>query len=313
MHAKQFQNFVANLHKLSPPQLQQLRAALSENDALQKTWAEMTQATGGLCCHHCGSTKVVKNGFENGLQRLRCKECGRSCNCVSGTPLSRLRNKEKFATYARCLEQGMTLRQAAQTAQLNLDRAFRWRHRFLQAGTQHQAREVEGSYVEKTTLYFSASSKGRSKHGAEECRAGGKVVPVVLGKIFQNAHLVGTCDLVLPAVGKQVMVASAGMPAMQGPQWQLQRLFGEMLQRERSPEDGGLAETAVQSQRQALSPSAMQEEVQLRGWLQGRLRGVSSKYLPNYLAWQRMRTWQEHGLNAQQILVSALGKQIINV
>ncbi len=134
MQAAQFEQFLAQVHQLSPSQVRRLRAALSRNDQMQQTWQDLQAAGGALHCHHCGSAKVVRNGFEHGMQRIRCKACGRSSNCVSGTPLSRLRNKEKFAQYAECLAQGMTLREAAQKVGLNLDRAFRWRHRFLAAG-----------------------------------------------------------------------------------------------------------------------------------------------------------------------------------
>ncbi|MDW3685359.1 IS1595 family transposase, partial [Cupriavidus sp. CV2] len=37
------------------------------------------------------------------------------------------------------------------------------------------------------------------------------------------------------------------------------------------------------------------------------------KYLPNYLAWQRLMSWNKEGVSADEVIASALGKQVINV
>lgn len=38
------------------------------------------------CCHHCGSYKIVKNGFNrNGIQNYFCKDCGRNFNPLTNT------------------------------------------------------------------------------------------------------------------------------------------------------------------------------------------------------------------------------------
>ncbi|WP_338844567.1 hypothetical protein V8J88_13065 [Massilia sp. W12] len=167
MQTAQFENFLSQLHQLSPAQIRRLRAALSRNDQLQQTWQALQEAGGGLHCHHCGSAHVVRNGFEHGMQRVRCKDCGRSSNCVSNTPLSRLRNKEKFTEYAECLAQGMTLREAAQKVGLNLDRAFRWRHRFLAAG------QVQGVKPPRQDAAKTVSGSAASQEGPAPAKSSG--------------------------------------------------------------------------------------------------------------------------------------------
>lgn len=54
---------------------------------------------------------------------------------------------------------------------------------------------------------------------------------------------------------------------------------------------------------------------QLKTWTQRGLRGlrgVATKYLPNYLAWHRLMTWNKAGLTSFDVLRSALGQQVIN-
>jgi len=42
------------------------------------------------------------------------------------------------------------------------------------------------------------------------------------------------------------------------------------------------------------------------------LRGVSTKHLPNYLAWMRLWEWFKEGIKPEHFVVSGLGKQLIN-
>lgn len=316
MHARQFQSFLGGLHKLSPSQVKQLRAALDENDALLRTYSAMQEATGGLCCHHCGSKKVVKNGFENGLQRIRCKECGRSCNCVTGTPLSRLRNKEKFATYAYCLEQGMTLRQAAQTTQLNLDRAFRWRHRFLQAGSAQStqgavSKEVATPLPEHAALPTIGNFRGSAPLASCEKNVVAEMVGVSLGRCYRGTHSLPD-GKALPVMMADNLNALRQAPQVFSMQGKLMRLLGREVRTEQTI-FGQTHRVPVVVGSTLFAQLNYCDGWHIHDWLQRKMRGVASKYLPNYLAWQRMRTWRDDGMTAEQILHSALGKRIINV
>ncbi len=50
----------------------------------------------------------------------------------------------------------------------------------------------------------------------------------------------------------------------------------------------------------------------LKTWINRELRGVSTRYLPNYLAWMRMRQWFKDELRPEHFIVSGIGKQLIN-
>ena len=42
-------------------------------------------------CPHCQGLHVVRNGMARGLQRYKCRDCGRTFNTLTRTPLARLR------------------------------------------------------------------------------------------------------------------------------------------------------------------------------------------------------------------------------
>jgi len=84
-----------------------------------------------LQCPHCESTKLVLWGKRNNLQRYRCKDCKRTFNCLTGTPLAHLRHKEQWQEYVQCLKKGLSIRKAAAICGIHPNTAFTWRHRFL--------------------------------------------------------------------------------------------------------------------------------------------------------------------------------------
>ena len=130
MRKAQFAKLVESLKGLTADQMEQLRAAISTTQA-ERSSIRAIECSGPLACRHCGSLHVVRNGTRNGLQRVMCRDCKKTSNAATGTPLSRLKHKEKFIQYAECMRQGMTVRQAAYEVEVCRDTAFRWRHRFL--------------------------------------------------------------------------------------------------------------------------------------------------------------------------------------
>jgi hypothetical protein len=50
-----------------------------------------------------------------------------------------------------------------------------------------------------------------------------------------------------------------------------------------------------------------------KAWVNRQFRGVSTKHLPNYLAWMRLWEWFKEGVKPEHVVVSGLGKQLINV
>lgn len=82
-------------------------------------------------CPHGGGHQVVRNGVADGLQRYKCRACGKTFNALTGTPLARLRHKGKWLEQARAIADGLTVHRAAEHLGVAPSTAFRWRHRFL--------------------------------------------------------------------------------------------------------------------------------------------------------------------------------------
>ena len=94
---------------------------------------EQVEATCGRdrTCPRCTSIGAVRNGQSDGLQRYKCRACGKTFNALTGTPLARLRQKGKWLDQAKALADGLTVHRAAEELNVAPSTAFRWRHRFL--------------------------------------------------------------------------------------------------------------------------------------------------------------------------------------
>lgn len=74
---------------------------------------------------------MVRNDVTRGLQRYRCRDCGRTFNALTGTQLVRLRHRERWPGQAQALIDGLSVTKAA----VARGTAFRWSHRL----TAHRA------------------------------------------------------------------------------------------------------------------------------------------------------------------------------
>jgi transposase-like protein len=88
-------------------------------------------AAPGLCCPRCQGQHLYRHGTKSGLQRFRCRACGRTFNSLTGTPLARLRHKEKWLDFGECMLDSRTVRKAAARLGVDKNTSLRWRHRFL--------------------------------------------------------------------------------------------------------------------------------------------------------------------------------------
>lgn len=110
----------------------------------------------------CESEDVVRWGTgSGGVQRYRCKACGRTFNDRTGTPMAGTRYPEKWSQFAECMRQGMSCRQAATTCDVNLKTTFYWRHKILDHLREKKThrRRLSG-VVECDEVFFRRSFKG---------------------------------------------------------------------------------------------------------------------------------------------------------
>lgn len=99
-------------------------------------------------CPHCGTAGAHLHGKDkNDQQRFRrcTTECRRSFNILTGTPLARARKPEKWGQYLSHMTDHRSVTKIVE-AGIGVNRAtvWRWRHRFLKAAAQDNARPSPG-------------------------------------------------------------------------------------------------------------------------------------------------------------------------
>ena len=134
MDVAAFRAWLSGVVDLTAEQQQELDVVLTGRDGEAEVVAAIEACVRDeRQCPHCGTPGAVKRGRANGLRRYRCKACGKSFNALTGTPLARLRLKERWLDFTRTLSVGDTVRDSAAQCEVALTTAFRWRHRFLKA------------------------------------------------------------------------------------------------------------------------------------------------------------------------------------
>lgn len=267
------------------------------------------------CCPRCGHGDVVKHGADKaGRQRFRCRKgaqggCGKTFNALTGTPFARMRMPEKWAEYARLMEDFMSLDDVVATG-IGISRhtAWRWRHRMLAAQVIIQSDKVSG-VVEADETFFRSSYKGHrgwTKHTPPENRPpryrGGKALSAGLsGEQVPVLTAVDRSDGIVEAVLKD---RSGIVPALAGRIADGSVLCSDGLKayvtvavnhssehrRIMPPRKDWLSKAIGGKPRQKgrLTLGRVNgHHDRLKTFINHRLRGVSTKYLPNYLGWAR--------------------------
>ncbi len=164
-------------------------------------------------CPHCANRDVVRWGQASELPRYRCKACLRTFNALTKTPLAKLRMKDKWATQAEAMIDGVSLAQAARRCGVHPTTAFRWRHRFLAALSGDKPKALSG-IVEGDETFILESFKGKRsglprksrKRGGKSAKRGlsAEQIPVIVARDRNGA----TTDAVLPKLDR-VSIAAA--------------------------------------------------------------------------------------------------------
>lgn len=163
MQTRKFEHVLKQLTALTVRQRQRLLDLLLPALKCDQTVGVIEQhAAGQLVCLGCGGSNFHKYLRANGLQRYRCRICGRIRNGLSGTPLARLRYKERWLDYLDGMLESHSIRRAAREPSVAVGTSFRWRHRFL-ALSKHDRPACLAGIAEADEMYLLASGRaGRS-------------------------------------------------------------------------------------------------------------------------------------------------------
>ena len=84
------------------------------------------------CCPICDSSEYTKYGWYNGIQRYKCKECGKTFSNSTNSLWSYSKhNPTKWIEFIELMMEKKSLRFCAAKLEINLATAFYWRHKIL--------------------------------------------------------------------------------------------------------------------------------------------------------------------------------------
>jgi transposase-like protein len=281
--------------QLSPADLVRLREWIASIADPAECIALIEQAARGRPCPRCGCGRVHRCGQASGLQRFRCLGCGRSYNALTGTPLARLRKKERWLPYLQCVLESRTVRDAARVVGVHRTTSFRWRHRFV-PGAMRDRPAMLSAIVEADETYRLESQKGSRNLTRRPRKRGG----VARRRGVNREH---DCLLVARDRGGQTLDFHTGRGPVTAAQ--LYKCLRPVL-----PADVLLiSDGAVAYHRFATQAAITHEAVNLKAGIRARgaihiqnvnswhsrfkiwlvrFRGVASRYLINYSGWQRL-------------------------
>jgi transposase-like protein len=316
MRQRELKRLKAMVAKLTFAQRRKLMDEL-ETDADAAASVGIIEAQGETTsCPHCDGGHVVRNGSASGLQRYKCRDCHRTFNALTGTPLARLRQKSKWIMQAEVLRDGMTITQAAKQLKVARSTAFRWRHRFMAAPKTIQARSLTG-IAEADETFFLHSRKGQRGLDRKPRRRGGSAakrglskaqVPVLVARDRSGA----TANIILAADGRADLVAAL-KPLL--PSDTILCTDGSSVLAAAVKEIGVTHRPVnVSARRRVIAGVYHIQNVnafdsRLKNWIR-RFHGVATKYLDSYLGWFRtLDRSTSSGLQATSLLALALGSR----
>lgn len=297
MRAREMKHLVAMASRLTPAQrgtlLASLTSGLAHSEALELVQGRLGPKPS---CPKCQAQKVVRNGQADGVQRYKCRGCGVTFNALTGTPLARLRHRDKWLLQAQALDQGLSVRKAAGQMGVHRTTSFRWRHRFLTLPREVKEQALTG-VAEADETYVLRSFKGQRQAVASAGRAarhrGGKArqrglsreqVPILVVRnragqttdsVLEVADKASVSQVLRIAVAPDAVLCTDGSNFLAA--------VAKALGLEHQAVD-------VQSGQRVRGAWHIQNVNAYHGrfkeWMR-RFKGVATSYLPNYLGWFR--------------------------
>jgi transposase-like protein len=315
MEHRKFQRRLTELEaELTLAQAGKLIDALTRRDTGDETRTLIDGAfQKDVRCPHCQRRRIHRHGMARGLRRYKCLDCARTFNALTGTPMSGLRKRGRWLSYAASLNASETVRTAAARAGVANSTSFRWRHRFLKARKEARNQHLTG-IVEADECFILESCKGQRHLPREARKRGGKAekpglsseqTPILMALDRHGGHV----DAVLPdrseaavsAVLKPVVSKSGALMCMDGDAALIAFAGKEEIEYELIIASRGehVHEKVLHIQNVNGYASRFKK------WL-ARFNGVATKYLQNYLGWCRMLEKSATPLTPEFCLAAAI-------
>ena len=313
MRNSTFSKLLQHLKSLTPLQKAKVEDQLHHEDAVD-TLREAIQEPES--CPHCTSLHYEKWGIRSNLQRYHCIDCNKTFNALTGTPLARLRHKEKWMDFANDLIDSKSIRESANHCGVKKDTTFRWRHRMLNNPKSLGSKHLHG-IVEFDETYFLESHKGEHNLKRPPRQRGGKAkkrgisseqiaVLVVrdrnantMDAILFESNQTSLAEVMLPVVDRDALLCSDTKPSYKS--------FAKTNHLILKTVNGSKKEHVKEGIYHIQNVNAYDSRLKL--WIK-RFNGVATKYLESYLAWMRLLD-TEKNLSATRLLGLVSKRQMI--
>ena len=305
--------FIESVNNLDAKSYSRLKEAIEKRDSVKfvSYMLNNDETEVGRSCPHCKSKSLHKWGIRNDLQRYKCKDCSKTFNVLTGTPLAHLRKKGRWLAYAKCLIDGLSIRKAATECGVHRNTSFRWRHRFLQNANEIKPEKLSG-IVETNELIFAWSDKGNKKLRRKPRKRGYKSAKHIPSKsrvftlfcrdrgknTFDDIFLKFSADNLKPDLSK--LLTKDTLFCSQNKAVYLK------YTKENNVRHGVLSIPKRESVKKDVVHIKNVERYQfdLQVWME-RFRGVATKYLHNYLSWYREMDEFDFKISPETVLIRA--------
>ena len=315
MRTKEFQVLAEELEKLTPYQRTLLTERLQKIGHIQAVHTLVeSRALTTPACPKCGHDEIARWGSASGLQRYRCAACKATFNALTGTPLARLRHKDKWLEYAQQMAEGQSVRKSAKACEVHRNTAFRWRHRFLALPDQQKATNLVG-IAEADETFFLESFKGKKqgmpraprKRGGKASKRGlsDEQIPVLICRdrtgnttdfVLEKADKTHISAVLKPLLASDVVLCTDSGKALGA------AVRGMGIAHRPINLSAGIRVVAKVYHVQNVNAY----DSRLKTWIR-RFHGVATHYLPSYLGWRRLIDRSHNTLSSATFLSAALG------
>jgi len=313
MRNSTFSQLLQHLKTLTPLQKERVEDTLHHKDAIDKLSIAIENPE---TCPNCSSPHYQKWGIRSNLQRYHCTSCNKTFNALTGTPLARLRHKEKWIDFTSDLIESKSIRESAKDCGVNKNTTFRWRHRMLNNAKSLTPEHLHG-IVEFDETYFLESEKGNHhlkrkprKRGGKASQRGvsseqtavlvardrnGNTLDAILFKSNQST----LAEVMLPVVDKDALLCS-----------DKKRSYVAFAKTNHLT-----LKTVISSTKNYITEKIYHiqnvnaYDSRLKQWIK-RFNGVATKYLESYLAWRRLLDTQKN-LSVERLLAIVSKRQMI--
>jgi transposase-like protein len=315
MKTMEFKVWMKSVDRMSRSQRDKLRKRLEGKVSVDTVVTLIEQSLNDeAACPYCMDTQLYRWGKVCELQRYRCRQCKRTFNALTNTPLARLRQKDKWLHYEQTMIQGLSLRKSANSCGIAKNTSFKWRHRFLQVPATRQSNKMNG-IVEADETYFLESFKGQRHLPRPSRKRGGKAamrgtskeqIPVLVvrdrhgetaGCILQSTSAEQIGSALTPLLNKDVILCTDSMPAY--------KQIARQARIVHYPVNVAAGLRVINNIYHIQNVNAY--DSRLKQWMM-KFHGVATRYLGNYLGWHRMIDRLGQNITPTLCFISSLGK-----